>query len=769
MTSSQKKQSTQFTIPRWLPYVVFALATVVFFKAQIGGSAFFWDDFAEYVYPVRAFAAHHMSQGVIPFWNPYSFCGMPFQADVQSALFYPPNLILDMISGSSGAYPILNLQILIVLHYFLAQCSMYILARSLKISTGGSMIAALSYGFSAPLVLHAFHPMQLEHLAWFPLVTSAVLTAVRRRSILHASMGGLVMGMMMLSGSPQMTLYMAFSLGLMILWMTVWSVFEKKSTIAQAFSSFGIGLIPLFLGLGIFCVQYLPVREIAALSERAEISYEKASVGSLEAKQLLCTTVPKAFGSISPESSNKAPFFLHDRDYYLYWDTAFFFGAVAFILGLFGALNGWRKREVAMLIALAVFAFLFALGSNGFVFPIFFELPFFNALRIPARMMFLFAFAFCLLAGYGFDFLYDGTSSNRRLYTLVGSASLPAIFALVVATGSGVDIPAPAMESTIHGFGTTALLIVAACFVLMFLVYKDIVKPNIALWPFLLLIFINLYSAHADFNNGKTNPVKESQSMLSDDLKAQLLPHPPGDIFRVSMRAPGVMALKRNQGMTDGVMLYEGYNQLLLAKRHPEVGDIKRMLDMLGVKYEIGIDSVRRSAGFRQRPDYYPNAWMVYGHRDASESSIRDVMKDTTIDYHSVAVFDSTLNLQLSNKKSAEVEHSVHCDEYKDNYTRYTVSTSEAGILCFSEIWYPAWNVYVDGKKADALRADYCFRAVALSPGKHIIEWRFESQSFQHGMLISLGSLATCVALLVVALFLDRRKGASALVADDAR
>ncbi len=762
MSTTTSTKEPSFSVPTWLPYIVFGLATLFFFRAHIFGSAFFWDDFAEYVYPVRAFAAQYMSQGEIPFWNPYTFCGMPFQADVQTALFYPPNLVLDLLCAKAEPYPIQSLQLMIILHFFIAQCSMYLFGRRLNISMGGSMIAALSYGFSAPLVLHAFHPMQVEHLAWFPLIASFLISAVQKRNLLHAVVAGMLLGMTMLSGSPQMTLYIGFTLGLMATWLATDSLlFSKTASAGQASASFGLGLLTLLIGFGIFSVQYLPVREIAALSERAEISYEKASVGSLEWKQLYCTTVPKAFGSMSPDQNNKAPFFLHDREYYLYWDTAFYFGIVAFMLGLFGVLQGWRKTEVLMLGVLALFAFLFALGSNGFVFPIFFNLPFFNALRIPARMMFLFSFALCALAGYGFDALGRKGKSNTQLYQLVGAGALPALFALFVSTGSGLEIPAETMESTIHGYGSTALLFVAISFSLMFLMHRGILSGRIASWIFALLIVTDLSMAHGDFNLSKQNPVKEAQEMFSAALREQLLPKPPGDIFRVSMRAPGVIALKRNQGMIDGVMLYEGYNQLLLAKRHPEVANLKRMLDILGVKYEIGIDTIRRTAAFQLRPDFFPNAWLVYKYTPATAENIKTVMADSSIDYRNVAVLENADAVpftgdQWPNQVATEVEHSVQCDSYSANHQSYTCTTAKPGLVCFSEIWYPAWKVYVDGQPARSFASNYCLRSVFVPAGKHHIEWRFESDSFKAGLSITLGTLAVCVVMFVVVLMRDR-------------
>src|SRR5215813_7958581 len=44
-------------------------------------------------YPFRAFASRAVQSGTLPLWNPYFQGGVPFQADSQSSLFYPPNFL----------------------------------------------------------------------------------------------------------------------------------------------------------------------------------------------------------------------------------------------------------------------------------------------------------------------------------------------------------------------------------------------------------------------------------------------------------------------------------------------------------------------------------------------------------------------------------------------------------------------------------------------------------------------------------------------------
>ena len=67
-----------------------------------------WDGIAQF-YPWRNFAHDTIRSGYLPLWNPYQFCGTPFVANSQSAVFYPPNLLfyfcpLPALSASAPCF-----------------------------------------------------------------------------------------------------------------------------------------------------------------------------------------------------------------------------------------------------------------------------------------------------------------------------------------------------------------------------------------------------------------------------------------------------------------------------------------------------------------------------------------------------------------------------------------------------------------------------------------------------------------------------------------
>jgi len=75
------------------------------------------------------------------------------------------------------------------------------------------------------------------------------------------------------------------------------------------------------------------------------------------------------------------------------------------------------------------------------------------------------------------------------------------------------------------------------------------------------------------------------------------------------------------------------------------------------------------------------------------------------------------------------------------NWVRAQVNATTPSILVLSQIHYPGWRVYVDGKPAPLLRPDYALTGTVVAPGSHDVEFRFLPTTFIAGLIISLCSL----------------------------
>ena len=98
--------------------------------------------------------------------------------------------------------------------------------------------------------------------------------------------------------------------------------------------------------------------------------------------------------------------------------------------------------------------------------------------------------------------------------------------------------------------------------------------------------------------------------------------------------------------------------------------------------------------------------------------------------------------------------------EYKANALKYEVNTPKGGTVVFSEIYYPGWRSYIDGKEVEHGRADYVLRAMNIPAGKHTVEFVFDPQSLHVTEGIAFTALVLLVAgvLFAVGLPLWRRR-----------
>lgn len=737
-------------IPWWVAAVFFTILTAVFFWQQISGAAFFWEDFAEYVYPVQSLAAKEFANGNIPFWNPYSFAGSPFIADIQVGFFYPFNRLLSLFVSSDGSLPVSILQLMTILHFIIAQLSMFFLSRHFKVSSIGSIIAAVSYAFSSVLVSHVIHPMIVSHLSWLPLILMFMSKGLESAKIKYGLLSGVIFGITMLSGHPPMTLYIALFLGLFLVWNII-ADFKKGTFKELSLVKYIIaGALPFLIALGIFQIQFLPSQEFAKLSKRNVMTYEKAAEGSLEIPQIMTAIVPKLFGYSEADNQSDVPFYLKqtksdgskiEAPYFYYWETGFYFGIVALILGMFAMINSPKDRKVAFFIAISAFALVFALGSNGFLLGIFHNLPFFSQFRNPARMMFVVVLAFSFLSGFGFDRLAE-SREIKSLYKLLAASALPILISILTASGLMGDLVGADSKFSVEisSFGISALVATIFTVLISFAVYKKMLPTIVSGLALSLVVFVDLYVVGVDFN-ASSQSIAQQYTLPAETIKA-FRAEDPNNLYRVNMRmySPSYMAMKRNQGMISSIQLLEGYNPLFLERSVPAQNTKEGIHRLFNVKYEIAIDSMRGMPFFYERTNSFPRAWFVGGAIVKNEKEIDGYMRNSGVDFAQTVVVEEPLPFELP-EKDTTAYGKVKILKYTANEILLEAEANKKGFVSISEIHYPAWKAKVNGKEVKVLRSNYCLRAVPVEKGKSKIEMYYDSDAYSTGKTISLLTL----------------------------
>lgn len=734
----------------WYVVGFFALLTLVFYNDLLFGGKFLWEDFVEQEFPFRTLAASSLAQGILPQWDPYVFAGMPFMADIQVAFWYPFNMLQSLFVSDGYLSPVV-MQWFILLHYAIAGIGMYWFAKKIfALDDWSAVFAGVAYAFSGYITAQAIHQMIVYHIALFPCVCYFFVRGFSEwRS---AIVGGVLLGVMYLAGHPQSTLYFTFFLALLAVYEIVYRLRQKE---ALPIASVLRMLVPVVIGLGVFAIQYLPSQELADLSRRETISYQKSLEGSLTWGHVMTLVLPRLFGLTNGAADAKVPYW--NGAYYLSWETAIYIGVLPLFFAIMAALVSRKQKYVPFFIGMAAFALLFALGDHFFIYKIFFSLPLFGKFRTPARMMMVFSFAASALAGVGLSAALKaerekwGGNGGIVVRALIALPWLLAIVGAFHATSFLKSVPAEANDS-ISWAASLAAFPVFAMLAVTLLHYLGKLRGNALAALVLGVTVIELCMYGMSVNASPTDPREafRERPQLIEMLKQDQAK----EFSRARTRVGNQMLVKRNQGAYDRIQLVEGYDPLVLQRVFPDMANPEQSADLMNIKYSIM--SSGGQTGFGMRPSYMPRLKLYYKAEVLPDAqALVRLKQDSTFDYHSTILLEEQTSAPLGPQGSVSA---AQITNYSGNEITATVNSDANAMLFFSEIYYPAWKAYLDGKPVKLYRAFTTLRAVEVPKGQHTVALRYESSAFSLGSWITILTLVFSGGALMLIVVLGRRK-----------
>lgn len=330
---------------------------------------YFRDVFTTHV-PWKAFGAAELRHGRIPAFNPTWALGQPFRGDPNALPFYPGNvlyLILPFWSAFNLHY---------ALHWLLAAVAMAALARGLGQGRAAALVAGITYAGSGWILTALSFYNILAVAAWWPLV---LLGAVRggRRGV---ALGGIACGLALLAGEP-----VTASLGLLPLLL----VAVQRHGLRRGFlTSAGIGAVGLLLALP----QVVATARVLGFTARQAGGMSGVRF-HLGVARLLELVVPFPFGH--PWEFGRTGYWPWDDQPGLPYVVTLYFGIVALWLALLGTRRArtWAVLAVTGIVLAWAGAFggdALAVVSRGLA-------------RYPEKLLFWFALATPLLAGWGLE------------------------------------------------------------------------------------------------------------------------------------------------------------------------------------------------------------------------------------------------------------------------------------------------------------------------------------------------------------------------------
>jgi len=729
-----------------------ALAAIFYAPSLFAGRTLLLRDLFTQFQGPRWWYQLSLQSGEIPYWNPYVACGVPFLANPQNAVLYPPSLLFLALPFGAG------LTAYAALHSILLGFFSYLLGRRLGLEFWGAMLTGIVAGFAGlPLKEVEFLEMA-GGLAWTPLVLLGAWECLREPHPRWAALLGAALGLQLLAGSPYPPLYSCLGIACA---MAATAFGRKKDLAPYAWLAAGVGL-----GALVGCAQYIPtlllVRDLPA-SELNEIMQPRFS---LRLRDLLDFFSPWLAGFPN-------------------WQKCFYVGIVPLF---FAALAIVRRRGQAawfFAVLLIVVGVIYAQGDYLGIDRLMDALPLVRrASKWPTLGLSLSLIGLALLAGMGLRRWTDARRPSGYAGWSLWLGPL-ALFTLVLGFDAASGGP---MLSQLREFLREPMLVFrsptvaanipmgpeAARLALFSAVLAALVWLGLrgslgrALGPAAcLLVAAELYTAGADLNfQSPTDLYAEPappalRQMLGDHYDAGsmrvLVPDTFthfGDIVYGSKVADDFRIL-RSLFDQDTVMSWRVFTtqgggsvhlpsyqfglQPLLDKL--SVYDSPAALRILGA-WNIGLilrgglDDKGLHCDIVHNTYLLPRARLV--DRAASVPESADALEAIATGKWDPATVLATWDQHLPEvAEGADEPGAVTGLEYGPAGVRVDCDVRRSSFLVLAENWADGWSARVDGAAVPLYRVNYLQQAVLLDAGRHEILFRYTAPGAHWGFLLA--------------------------------
>ena len=722
-----------------------------------------------------------VAAGGSPWWDDGQLAGYPLEANLPSPIMLPttwPSLLLDAVSA---------LDWLLWLHTAIAALLAWRAARILGCSPPAAAVAAVGF----PLTAWMYSRWHLPHIqyttAWWPGLVVAAERLGRGQLVRGAAEGGLFLGLVLLSGFPQVGMALAGGFALLVL------LRKATRTRPALLAAAGVLALGVALALPQLVVSSAAFKESLRASDATR---QATSRHGLRPGALAGAVFPEFFGRPSDFSRPDPPAptlqeWLPQR-LLLSADlpenpieNALYPGVLVLLLAA-AALR--PRREAAAVIppdmaarrewcrTLLVVAGLALLACLLWR-PLLTVVPGLGGLGAgnPKRLLVLVAGCLPLAAALALQDLLDG---RLRAPLGVGALLLLAIIAAPPAAAALDDPQAAAFAADLTGQATRQALFVAAGLCALLLAAR---RPGWA-WAASLLLLADLSSLALAFN-----PFPRQHEPFPRTAATAALAERPGRVvvFGKQNVLPPTAAATCGIDSVLGVapMVPTRIAELLACIEgprfdplDPRVGHpLKQLdslshplLDLLSVDTVVHADpNLERDSGLTplfvneaeglaalERPGAGPRAFLCGGAEIIDDKAARLArLKERDFPIHETVLLERDPGLSpplppAGTMVPVQIDGAgVGGAHGRPDQRRLHVDAPFAGILVLSQSWDPGWSVDIDGQPATVLVADHALLGVALTAGQHEVIFRYVPPGLLTSLPFAAASLGVIVSL----------------------
>ena len=786
------------SLPHIIALVAILLVNIIYFMPQFQGKKLDMGDITAYRGMAEESNSYRAETGEEALWTNSMFGGMPtynistkHKNNVTQSISKGLNMFIGRPAGM----------------FIMGMISLYICLLLLGVNSWVSLIMAIVFGFSTSnlMLLSAGHMTKINSIMASAPIIAGVFLIIKGRYWLGAAVFTLFLGIATMANHPQMIFYLGIALSLYMIFALVDAV--QKGTLPRYAKGVGILIACSIIAIGASATKLLPTYEYGKETMRGNpilnaenvsqktsssvkgLDYDYAMGWSGGTLDVLSVFIPYAAGGGTVEKLSKdskfakitgqrkevaAPTYFGSLP-----STAgpYYFGAIVFMLFLFGALIVPGKFKW-WLVSGTIFTLLLSMGKNFEILNklMFDYFPLFNKFRTPNSVLSITGILLVILAGLGFNEVLkreDKSTLIKPLLISIGAiAGFSVLFGLIgpsmISFESSYDARMGGDKRILDAlyddragllsssaFRTAGFIIAAGLVIYFYLKEKIGQYLMIGLVGLLAVADQTLVSKNY-FGDNYVSERKYDTKFVKRPADIQILadkdPHYRVQDFTVDTyntastsyyhKTIGGYHAAKLQRIQDVIDRHLGNR----SQQNP-YGN-QAVLNMLNTKYFI-VPTGEQTTAAQQNPGALGNAWFVNNIKSVPNAN-EEIDALTGFDPGTTAVIHDEFSDYVSGL-NLNKQGTINLTKYTPNTLEYVSNTNSEQLAVFSEVWYGpdlGWEAYIDDQPVEHIRANYLLRALKVPAGQHTIKFQFNPSTYNTGKMISL--ISSILLLLVM-------------------
>lgn len=677
-------------------------------------------------YPWRYLAIHTLKDFELPLWNPYSFSGTPLLANIQSAVFYPINIVFFVLPFQHGW------AILVIAQSFFAFLFLYLYLRQMQLKNEASFLGAFAFAFCGFSIAWLEWNTIVQTALWLPLIFLLYEHLLKKITYKWVFILIVAQCCQFFAGHLQVWFYAFFISNIYLLARIVQLSYDQKKKrkavfiLKKSYPFFLVGLSIAFFT----AIQWIPTLQLLFESARSidQTNYTKEG-WFMPWHHLLQFISPDFYGN--PTTLN-------------YWGT-WNYGELVGYIGIFPLIMALyacffrRDNKTLFFLALLILSLALVLPTPFAFVPFILKIPFLSTAQ-PTRFLFVIDFSLSILAALGFDYFIR--LKQKKIFTILILISILFIgIWMFVFIGNNVRAENLLIAKRNMIF-PTLLLVGSIVFVLLYFFMRFQRVQKAILFGLLALTVIDLIRFGDKFTPFTNQAYLFPQTKIIDflqknidnfrfmSLDSRILPPNFSTYYKLQtvegydpiyLRRYGELIVASERNMPD-ISPPFGFNRIITPHRYNSP-----IINLLGVKYILSMDTistmkpvfVEGKTKVYQNKNVFPRAFFVKkvslaGNKNQAIQMLFSI-KDNL---QSHAVVEQALPDEIPSGLSIGT---VTIDFYSPNKIKLTTRNEHDGFLVLTDVYYSVWHATVDGFEKKMYITDYAFRGIVVPKGNHTV------------------------------------------------